>query len=94
MPGFIIEELKDGRVTVLVPSVPTPLAGAVYIIERARVHELDIPFTDAIKSISRWGAGRKSGGGDAIAAAPRVRCLGKDGDVLSVDRVFYPGKMF
>ena len=64
VPGFIIEELKDGRVTVFVPSVPTPLAGAVYIIERARVHELDIPFTDAIKSISRWGAGSK----DLVAA--------------------------
>lgn len=64
VPGFIIEELTDGRVTVFVPSVPTPLAGAVYIIERARVHELDIPFTDAIKSISRWGAGSK----DLVAA--------------------------
>jgi len=64
VPGFIIEELKDGRVTVFVPSVPTPLAGAVYIIERARVHELDIPFTEAIKSISRWGAGSK----DLVAA--------------------------
>jgi uncharacterized membrane protein len=47
VPGFIIEELPDGRVTVFVPSVPTPLAGAVYIIARARVHPIDIPFTDA-----------------------------------------------
>ena len=30
VPGFLIEELEDGRVTVFVPSVPTPLAGAVY----------------------------------------------------------------
>ena len=64
VPGFIIEELPDGRVTVFVPSVPTPLAGAVYIIARARVHPIDIPFTDAIKSISRWGAGSK----DLVAA--------------------------
>ena len=28
-PGFIIEELEDGRYTVLVPSVPTPAAGAL-----------------------------------------------------------------
>jgi uncharacterized membrane protein len=56
--------LPDGRVTVFVPSVPTPLAGAVYIIARARVHPIDIPFTDAIKSISRWGAGSK----DLVAA--------------------------
>jgi uncharacterized membrane protein len=64
VPGFIIEELKDGRVTVFVPSVPTPLAGAVYIIARERVHALDIPFTEAIKSISRWGSGSK----DLVAA--------------------------
>jgi uncharacterized membrane protein len=64
VPGFIIEELADGRLTVFVPSVPTPLAGAVYIIDRARVHVLDIPFTVAIRSISRWGAGSK----DLVAA--------------------------
>ena len=29
VPAFIIEELDDGRLTVFVPSVPTPLAGAV-----------------------------------------------------------------
>jgi uncharacterized membrane protein len=64
VPGFIIEDLPDGRVTVFVPSVPTPLAGAVYIIARERVHALDIPFTEAIKSISRWGSGSK----DLVAA--------------------------
>jgi len=57
VPGFIIEELEDGRLTVFVPSVPTPLAGAVYILDRERVHALDIPFTQAVSTISRWGAG-------------------------------------
>ena len=56
---FIIEALEDGRFTVFVPSVPTLLAGAVYILSRDRVHPLDIPFTQAIKSVSRWGAGSK-----------------------------------
>ena len=59
VPGFIIEELEDGRYTVFVPSVPTPLAGAVYILARERVHPLDVPFTQAIRSVSRWGAGSK-----------------------------------
>jgi uncharacterized membrane protein len=57
VPAFIIEELEDGRLTVFVPSVPTPLAGAVYILDRVRVHLLDVPFTQAVKTISRWGAG-------------------------------------
>jgi len=64
VPAFIIEELADGRLTVFVPSVPTPLAGAVYILSRERVHALDIPFTQAIRSVSRWGSGSK----DLVAA--------------------------
>ncbi len=57
--GFIIEEHDDGRYTVFVPSVPTPLAGAVYVLSPDRVHPLDVPFTQAIKSVSRWGLGSK-----------------------------------
>jgi uncharacterized membrane protein len=56
-PGFIIEELEDGRYTVLVPSVPTPAAGALFILPPERVHPLDVPFTQAVKVISKWGAG-------------------------------------
>lgn len=59
VPAFIIEEFEDGRFTVFVPSIPTPLAGAVYILTRERVHPLDVPFTQAIKTVSRWGSGSK-----------------------------------
>lgn len=68
VPGFIIEELDDGRFTVFVPSVPTPLAGAVYILSRERVHTIDVPFTQAISSISRWGSGSK----DLVAAMTKT----------------------
>jgi uncharacterized membrane protein len=56
-PGFIIEELEDGRYTVLVPSVPTPAAGSLFILPRERVHPLDVPFAQAVKVISKWGEG-------------------------------------
>jgi len=59
VPAFIIEELEDGRFTVFVPSIPTPLAGAVYVLSGERVHPLDVPFTQAIQTISRWGSGAK-----------------------------------
>jgi uncharacterized membrane protein len=59
VPAFIIEEVGDGRFTVFVPSVPTPFAGAVYILPPERVHILDIPFTQAIRPISRWGSGSR-----------------------------------
>ncbi len=67
VPAFIIEEFEDGRYTVFVPSIPTPLAGAVYILDRKRVHPLDVPFTEAFKTVSRWGSGAK----DLVAAMER-----------------------
>ena len=79
VPAFIIEELTDGRYTVFVPSVPTPLAGTVYVLSRERVHPVSVGFPQAIKTVSRWGAGSK----ELVAAmedappggmpAPRVR---------------------
>ena len=67
VPGFIIEEHEDERFTVFVPSVPTPFAGAVYILDRARVHPLTVPFTQAIKVVSKWGSGSK----ELVAAMDR-----------------------
>jgi uncharacterized membrane protein len=59
VPAFIIEEFEDGRYTVFVPSIPTPLAGAVYILDRKRVHPLNVPFTAALRTISKWGSGSR-----------------------------------
>ena len=67
VPGFIIEEHEDERFTVFVPSVPTPFAGAVYVLDRTRVHPLDVPFTQAIKVVSKWGSGSK----ELVAAMDR-----------------------
>ena len=69
--GGIVRQWMDGandRFTVFVPSVPTPLAGAVYILNRERVHPLDVSFTQAIGSISRWGSGSK----ELVAAMPKA----------------------
>ena len=60
VPAFIIEEFDDGRYTVFVPSIPTPFAGAIYILRRSRVHSLDVPFTQALQVVSRWGSGAKA----------------------------------
>jgi uncharacterized membrane protein len=68
VPAFIIEDFGDGRYTIFVPSIPTPLAGAVYVVDQRRVHPLDVPFTDALKTISRWGSGAK----DLVAAMERT----------------------
>ena len=69
VPAFIIEEFEDGRYTVFVPSIPTPFAGAVYVLDRQRVHPLEVPFTDALRTISKWGSGAK----DMVAAMEKQR---------------------
>jgi uncharacterized membrane protein len=67
VPAFIIEEVAGGRFTVFVPSVPTPFAGAIYVLTAGRVHALNIPFRQAIKAVSQWGFGSK----DLVAAMER-----------------------
>ena len=57
VPAFIIEEHRDGRYTIFVPSVPTPFAGAVYVLTADRVHPVNTAFTKALKTVSRWGMG-------------------------------------
>jgi len=59
VPAFIIEEFEDGRYTVFVPSIPTPFVGTVYILERERVHPVNVPFARALQVVTRWGSGAK-----------------------------------
>ena len=56
-PAFIVEELDADRFVVLVPSVPTPAAGSLYILPRERVHWVDASMTEVVAVITRWGAG-------------------------------------
>jgi uncharacterized membrane protein len=63
-PGFIIEEHADGRLTVFFPSVPTPAAGTLYIIDAARVHPVHVSVAKMFKCIGQWG----TGSGELLAA--------------------------
>ena len=38
MPAFLIEKHTDGQFTIFVSSSPTPMAGAIYILQPERVH--------------------------------------------------------
>jgi len=57
VPAFLVEDCGDEHCAIFVPSVPTPAAGAIYIIAKTRVHAVDVPFTKAVGVISNWGAG-------------------------------------
>lgn len=57
VPGFIIEKHADGQLTVFVSSSPTPMAGAIYILQPERVHPVDVPLRKAMVCITKWGTG-------------------------------------
>ena len=59
VPGFIIEELADGRYTVFVPSSPAPFTGSVYVLARRRVHPVSAPFAQTIQVVTKWGSGTR-----------------------------------
>lgn len=72
VPALIVEELPDGKFVVLVPSVPTPIAGALYILPAARVHRVNVPLRRLLQVYTRWG----EGAGELVAAmetAPPAR---------------------
>jgi uncharacterized membrane protein len=56
-PAFLIEDHEHGLSTVFMPSVPTPMAGSIFIMPSERVHPIDIPVTTMMKCISKWGTG-------------------------------------
>ena len=57
VPAFIIEKHADGQFTVFVSSSPTPMAGAIYILQPERVHPVDVPLRKAMVCVTKWGAG-------------------------------------
>ena len=56
-PGFIIEELQDGRFVVFVPNVPIATVGQIFYMPAERVRELDAPVIDVVNAITQWGLG-------------------------------------
>ena len=60
----MVEELRDGRCVVFVPSVPNVLQGAVYVMDRERVQLVDASLVQVSGCVSKWGLGTK----DLVAA--------------------------
>jgi len=72
VPALIVEELPDGQIVVLVPSVPTPIAGALYILPAARVHRVNVPLRRLMQVYTKWGEGT----GELVAAMQAARPAG------------------
>lgn len=56
-PAFLVEAHANGHSTVFMPSVPTPMAGSIFIMPSRRVHPVDVPVTTMMKCITKWGSG-------------------------------------
>lgn len=72
VPSFIVEQHSGNRSTVFVPSVPTPMAGAVYIRDNKRVHPLDLPAVAVMQCISKWAGVATSSSRPTTRRAPEL----------------------
>jgi uncharacterized membrane protein len=56
---YIVEELDDNNLTVMVPWSPTPFAGSIKIMPKDRVEPLAVSMGKLTEAISQWGIGTK-----------------------------------
>jgi uncharacterized membrane protein len=56
----VVEELKDGNVTVFVPMAPTPGLGFLQIVSSSKLDRLDCSMSDALGWPLNWGAGTEA----------------------------------
>ena len=88
VPAFLVEECDEDHCAIFVPSVPTPAAGAIYIIAKSRVHLVDVPFTRAVSVISKWGAGcgRTAGRDESCRGRPTQGAQARELTPARIDR--------
>ena len=54
---YIIEELEDGRVVILVPFAPASFTGSVKIVDASKITPLEVSAGEVSKVIAHWGVG-------------------------------------
>lgn len=54
---YVVEDHKDGEVTVLVPWAPASFAGPVKIVQRACLEMLEADLGETSRALSHWGVG-------------------------------------
>ena len=57
---YIVEDHGNGNLTVMLPWTPTPFAGVIKIVPKARVEPLDTSMTKVTEALSQWGIGAKN----------------------------------
>jgi uncharacterized membrane protein len=57
---YLIEDHGDGLATVMIPSAPTPMAGAINIVPRDHVHLLNVRISTVARVLTQWGVGAQA----------------------------------
>jgi uncharacterized membrane protein len=56
---YIVEELDDNNLAILVPWSPTPFAGSIKIVPKDRVEPLSVSMGKLTEVLSQWGVGSR-----------------------------------
>ena len=63
---YIVEEIDDNNLAILVPWSPTPFAGSIKIVTKDRVEPLSVSMGKLTEVLSQWGVGTR----DILAKKP------------------------
>lgn len=55
--AIVVDRCADGRSVVFVPEAPEAMSGAIFIVDADRVQPLNVPISDALRCVKRFGAG-------------------------------------
>ena len=57
---YLMENHGDGLTTIMIPSAPNPMGGAIKIVPRERINLLDAKIAALARVLSQWGVGAQA----------------------------------
>jgi uncharacterized membrane protein len=57
---YLIEDHGNGLATVMIPSAPNPMGGAIKVVPRDRIKILDVKVSAIARVLSQWGVGAQA----------------------------------
>lgn len=54
---YLMEDIGDGYVTVMLPRAPTPMAGSIKLVPMSQVEVLEVSLSEPAAVITHWGVG-------------------------------------
>lgn len=57
---YLVEDHGSGFATIMIPSAPTPMAGAIKIVPRDQVHLLNVGISTVARVLTQWGVGAQA----------------------------------